>query len=213
MSTRQKYWRINNNIHAPKVRVIDGSGKQVGVVTNTKAQELARKEELDLVEIAPNAKPPVVKIVDYGKFRYRERKKQKLEKKGSKAGELKEVRFSPFIGEADYNTRIARIREFLGEKQKVRVVVKFKGRQMGSKQFGYDLLKKILGEFGDEVKIDMEPKFLGRHLIMTMSPTGKAMAKKNLDKENKNAKTKNKKVSNKKVQSNKKGESPKKTGV
>ena len=205
MSTRQKYWRINNNIHAPKVRVIDGSGKQVGVVTNTKAQELARKEELDLVEIAPNAKPPVVKIVDYGKFRYRERKKQKLEKKGSKAGELKEVRFSPFIGEADYNTRIARIREFLGEKQKVRVVVKFKGRQMGSKQFGYDLLKKILGEFGDEVKIDMEPKFLGRHLIMTMSPTGKAMAKKNLDKENKNAKTKNKKVSNKKVQSNKKG--------
>lgn len=195
------------------MRVIDGSGKQVGVVTNTKAQELARKEELDLVEIAPNAKPPVVKIVDYGKFRYRERKKQKLEKKGSKAGELKEVRFSPFIGEADYNTRIARIREFLGEKQKVRVVVKFKGRQMGSKQFGYDLLKKILGEFGDEVKIDMEPKFLGRHLIMTMSPTGKAMAKKNLDKENKNAKTKNKKVSNKKVQSNKKGESPKKTGV
>ena len=213
MSTRQKYWRINNNIHAPKVRVIDGSGKQVGVVTNTKAQELARKEELDLVEIAPNAKPPVVKIVDYGKFRYRERKKQKLEKKGSKAGELKEVRFSPFIGEADYNTRIARIREFLGEKQKVRVVVKFKGRQMGSKQFGYDLLKKILGEFGDEVKVDMEPKFLGRHLIMTMSPTGKTIAKKNLDKENKNAKTKNKKVSNKKVQSNKKGESPKKTGV
>ncbi len=183
MSTRQKYWRINNNIHAPKVRVIDGSGKQVGVVTNTKAQELARKEELDLVEIAPNAKPPVVKIVDYGKFRYRERKKQKLEKKGSKAGELKEVRFSPFIGEADYNTRLQKINAFLKEKNKIRLVVKFKGRQMGSKKFGYNLLERINKELGDAVAIDMSPKFMGRHLTMVISPTTKV--KKAVEKESK----------------------------
>jgi translation initiation factor IF-3 len=158
------------------VRVIDAKGKQIGVVDRNKALELAKKAKLDLVEIAPKARPPVVKIVDFGKFRYREEKKARAAKKKTKTGELKEIRFSPFIGEADYKTRIERVKEFLEDKDKVRIVVKFKGRQMGSKQYGYNLLKRVLGEFNNAVAIDMEPKFLGRHLMMVISPTGKKTA-------------------------------------
>lgn len=195
MARYKQYWRVNEGVHAPKVRVIDEKGKQLGVLTISKALNLSKKAGLDLVEIAPKAKPPVVKIVEFGKFKYQEGKKLKKQKKGKKGGELKEIRFSPFIGKADYDTRIDRIKGFLEEKDKVRVVVKFKGRQMGSKQFGYNLLRKVLDAFKDMVAIDMEPKFLGRHLMMVISPVGniKKPDKKKEAKEpnKKNAKTKN----------------------
>lgn len=139
---------------------------------------MAKKEGLDLVEIAPKASPPVVKIIDFGKFKYQEEKKQKKAKKGSKSADLKEVRFSPFIGEADYNTRLTRVNGFLKDGDKVRAVVKFKGRQMGSKAFGYNLFKKLLSEVTTEVNIDMEPKFVGRHLSMVISPMSKGKSKK-----------------------------------
>lgn len=181
MSKKKFYWRTNEQIHAPKVRVIDAKGKQIGILSRDEALSKAKKEKLDLVEIAPKAKPPVVKIIDLGKFRYKEEKKLRAEKKRSKSGELKEVRFSPFIGAADYNTRFKRVKGFLKENNKIKVVVKFKGRQMGSKQFGYKLLERLLADLEDTVAIDMEPKFLGRHLIMVISPTTKR----------KNAKTKN----------------------
>jgi len=180
-------WRINEQIRVPKVRVIASDGKQIGVVDIKKALSLAKKEGLDLVEIAPFAKPPVTKIVDLGKFRYQEEKKERTLKKKTKSPGVKEIRFSPFIGEADYQTRLARIRGFLKEKNKIRVVVKFKGRQMGSKQFGYKLLDKLLKDLGDSVLVDMEGKFLGRHLVMVISPI--AGGKKKEEKEN--AKTKN----------------------
>jgi len=170
---QKTYWRTNFQIHAPSVRVIDEKDKQVGVVDIKKAQELAKKAELDLVEIAPNAKPPVCKIVDFGKFKYQQEKKARKEKKGVKKSELKEVRFTPFIGEHDYQTRFERIKEFLGEKNKVRIVVRFKGRQMGSKKFGYDVLDKVTTDLSDSISIDMRPKFVGRNLIMVISPTMK----------------------------------------
>lgn len=193
-----KYWRTNEQIRAPKVRVIGSDGKQLGVIDTIKALALAKKEGLDLVEIAPHAKPPVTRVVDIGKFKYEEEKKQKAQKKKTKTSELKEIRFSPFIGEADYNTRLIRIKEFLENKNKVKVVVKFKGRQMGSKQFGYKLFKRLLDTLGDRVGVDMNPKFLGRHLIMIISPVaGEKRKKKEASpattdkKEKKNAKTKN----------------------
>lgn len=173
MARQKVYWRVNEKINAPKVRVIDAKGKQVGLVDRNKALALAKKAKLDLVEIAPKAKPPVVRIIEFGKFKYQEEKKLRKQRKGIKGGEIKEIRFSPFIGKADYDTRIERINEFLKEKDKVRVVVKFKGKQMDSKQYGYDLLKKVVVNFGDEISVDMEPKFLGRHLIMVISPTVK----------------------------------------
>lgn len=173
MAKRKLFWRLNDNIHALKVRVIDEKGNQIGILALNSALKKARDLNLDLVEIAPLAKPPVVKIIDFGKFKYQEEKKQRREKKGVKGGDIKEIRFSPFIGKADYATRIERIKEFLEDKDKVRVVVKFKGREMGSKQFGYDLLQRVLREFEGRVSIDMEPKFLGRHLVMVISPNMK----------------------------------------
>ena len=173
-----KYWRTNEQIRAPKVRVIGSGGKQLGVIDISKALALAKKEGLDLVEIAPHAKPPVTRIVEIGKFKYEEEKKQKAQKKKTKASELKELRFSPFIGEADYNTRLIRIKEFLDDKSKIKVVVKFKGRQMGSKQFGYKLFERLLDDLKGRVGVDMSPKFLGRHLIMIISPVAGGKPKK-----------------------------------
>lgn len=163
-------WRINEDIHAPEVRVIGADGAQVGVMTAPEALVRARELNLDLVEIAPHATPPVVKIIDFGKFKYAEEKKEKQEKKKAKAAELKEIRFSPFIAEGDYMTRIRRIEEFLKAGHKIRIVIVFKGRHMGSKDQGYVLIKKILEKITHEISIDMEPKFLGRHLAMVISP-------------------------------------------
>lgn len=155
------------------MRVIDEKGKQLGVMKIADALKKAREAKLDLVEIAPKAKPAVAKIVEIGKFRYQEEKKLKKQKKKAKPTDLKEVRFSPFIGKADYQTRLERVKEFLQEGRKIRAVVKFKGRQMGSKKFGYNLLKRLLDEVGENIVVDMEPKFIGRHLAMVISPTGK----------------------------------------
>ena len=163
-------YRINHQIKAPELRVVNSSGKQIGVLPTHEALKMALSEELTLIEVAPNAKPPVAKIVDLGKFKYDEEKKARKEKKGIKGGDTKEVRFSPFIGEHDYKTRLAKVEEFLGDKDKVRLVVQFTRRQLGSKQFGYDLLAKINSGFGDKINIDMQPKFLGRSLLMVISP-------------------------------------------
>ena len=174
MKTVKYNLKVNHQIRAGEVRVISSDGKQVGVMPLPEALTKAGKAKLDLIEIAPNANPPVVKIMELGKFLYEEEKKARREKKGVKGGELKEVRFSPFIGEHDYKTRVGRVKEFLDGKNKVRLVVVFKGREMGSKQFGYSLISKILAEFADAVVAEGEPKFFGRHLSLTISPTTKA---------------------------------------
>ncbi len=179
--------RVNHQITAPSVRVIGQDGKQLGVLTVSEALNKALEAGLDLVEIAPSAKPPVVKIVNLGKFTYQLEKKEKKERKKAKSSELKEIRFSPFIGEHDYNTRIERIKEFFEAGNKVKIVVVFLGRQMGSKEFGYNLLDKIVSQFGDTIAIDMKPKFLGRYLSMVVSPIkrGKARAEDKLKEESK----------------------------
>jgi translation initiation factor IF-3 len=181
------FWRVNESIRAPEVRVIGYDGKQLGVMKIAEAIEKARKQGLTLVEVAPNAAPPVTKIVDFGKFRYQEEKKLRIQQKKTKGGELKEMRFSPFIAENDYQIRLNRVRKFLSDKNKVRLVVVFKRPQLGSKRFGYNLLKRIIDEFGESISIDMEPKFLGKLLIMVISPTNKKIEKK----EEQHAETKN----------------------
>ena len=137
----------------------------------------AREENLTLVEIAAKAVPPVAKIVEFGKFRYAEEKKLRKQQKKAKSGELKEIRFSPFIAEKDYETRMKRVKEFLEDKNKVKVVVVFMGRQMGSKDFGYGLIRRIIQDLGDSIAMDMEPKFLGRHLVTIISPVLKKATK------------------------------------
>lgn len=201
MRSQKSSWKINHQIRADKVRVIGSEGKQEGVLKISDALKLARDKELDLVEIAPNAIPPVVRIVDLGKFKYEQEKKLQKSKKKAKASELKEVRFSPFIAEHDYKTRIERVNEFLSENSKVRLVVVFKGRHMGSKPYGYKLMKRILDDFGEKVAVDMEPKFVGRHLIMTISPLKKVKVErqevKNTNKEKDKNNTENVDKSNK----------------
>ena len=172
---KKTFWRTNEQIRAREVRAIGESGNQIGIMSVRDAIIHAKKEGKDVVEIAAKAEPPVVKVIEYGKFKYQEEKKLKEQNKKAKAAELKEVRFSPFMGEQDYQTRLKRVREFLLDGDKVRTVVVFKGRQMDSKKFGYDLLKKVLAEFGESVAVDMEPKFAGRHLAMIISPIKKKM--------------------------------------
>lgn len=200
LKTAKLFWRINENIRSPEVRVIGADGKQLGVMKSSEALTAAKKQGLTLVEIAPTAKPPVAKIVDFGKFRYQEEKKQRREAKKAKAAELKEVRFSPFIAENDFQTRFGRVKEFLGEKNKVRLVVAFRGPQMRSKKFGYDLLARMLKELGDTVVTDMQPKFLGKHLMMIVSPLAKRITRTTTvvseQSEVNHAKTENKKINN-----------------
>ena len=173
MKNVKLYWKLNEAIRYPEVRVIGDGGKQLGVMSTQAALAKAREKGLTLVEIAAGANPPVVKIVDFGKFRYQEEKKLRKVAKGAKGGEIKEVRFSPFIAENDFNTRFSRVKEFLTEKNKVRLVVVFTGPQMRTRQFGYSLLKKMTDILGNAIIIDMQPKFLGKHLMMVISPTTK----------------------------------------
>lgn len=185
MKSAKTNWRINDQIRAPEVRVIGSDAKQLGILKISDAIKKAKEERLDLVEIAPKANPPVVKIIELGKLKYEEEKKLRKEKKGAKGGDTKEVRFSPFIGEADYLTRLERIKEFFEDKNKVRLVVKFGGRQMGSKEFGYKLIDRVISEFGEGINIDMQPKFLGRHLTCVISPKNKAVKSKDNQEESK----------------------------
>lgn len=137
---------------------------------------------MDLVEVAPNAKPPVCKIIDFKKFRYQEAKKEQAGRKKGKIKGSKEIRFTPFIAQNDYKIRVQRAKEFLTEGHKVKLVVKFVGRQITRKQFGFDLLKKAQEELKEVSKVESEPKFQGKLLMMVLTPT-------KVSKEN--AKTKN----------------------
>lgn len=164
------YNRINEQIRADKLRVIDSDGKFLGILSRNEALTKAKDLGVDLIEIAPKAVPPVAKAMEVGKYRYIEEKKLRDQKKKAKSVELKEIRFSPFIADGDYQTRIRRIDSFLKAGHKIRVVVVFKGRHMGSRNRGYELMREVLDSVGHEVTIDMEPKFLGRHLAMVVSP-------------------------------------------
>lgn len=169
MGKTNLFWRTDYSIRAGKLRVVGEDGKLIGELTKDEAIARAKERGLTLVEIAPNAEPPVAKIVDFGKFKYAEEKKARAQAKGVKGGEVKEIRFSPFIAENDFKTRIERIKEFFEDKNKVRVVVVFKGPQMRVKNTGYDVIERIKAEFGENLVTDMEPKFLGKHLITIFS--------------------------------------------
>lgn len=169
----RRFYRINQYIQAEKVRVVDEKGKQIGTMPLNKALKLAQQNKLDLVEIAPKAQPPVCKIIDFKKFRFQEEKKQKENQKKSKKVELKEVRLKPFIAENDFNFRIKRAKDFLKEGNKVKITVRFRGREITKKDFGYELLKKTVEKLGDLAKVEFEPKFAGRQMEMVLTPTKK----------------------------------------
>lgn len=189
-SRQKKFYRTNQYIKSPNLRVIDAQGEQIGVISKEEALKLAQKDGLDLIEIAPMAKPPVAKIADFKKFKYQEDKKLASQAKKAKVGALKEVRLTPFMAEGDLQVRIKKITGFLSDKHKVRVAVRFTRRQMRSRDQGYKLLNTVMATLGDKAKMDQKPKFAGQQLVMTIT-AGASTSKKPLPKNtDENAKTK-----------------------
>ncbi|QQG40664.1 MAG: translation initiation factor IF-3 [Candidatus Levyibacteriota bacterium] len=170
---RQQVFRINERIFAVSLRVLDSEGKQIGILNRFEALQKARNAGLDLVEIAPSAKPPVAKIVDFKKFLYQEAKKKKEEKKKAKVPETKEIRLGPFMNNHDLDVMVRRARTFLENGDKVKLVVKFVGRQITHPEFGKDITKKSIDHLSDISKIEREMKFEGKNLITILSPEKK----------------------------------------
>jgi len=166
----KKFYRLNQYITAPKVRVVDERGKQIGIFPKDLAIKKAQEAKADLVEVAPNAKPPVCKIIDFKKFKYLEAKKQQKEKKKSKKVEIKEVRLTPFMAKNDFAFRLRRAEEFLKEGNKIKITVRFHGRQMEKKEFGYELIAKAKENLSPYAQIETEPKFVGNQLEILLSP-------------------------------------------
>lgn len=146
--------------------MIDSKGVSLGILTRTGALEKARELGQDLIEIASNADPPVAKIADFQKFRYEENKKERASRKGGSTGELKELWLSPRIAEHDLQVRLNRTEEFLKEGHKVKLTVKFKGREMAHQEIGYQVLKEALNLLGDKAAVDKDPKMEGKKLSM-----------------------------------------------
>ena len=166
---KQKRYRINQWIFASPLLVLDAEGKQIGVLSKQEALQLAGEQELDLVEVAPAAKPPVARIIDYNKFLYQLEKKKREEKKKPKVSETKEIRLGPFMSENDLQTRIRQGRAFLEDGDKLRLVVKFKGRQIARPEFGKEIVAKMVDSLKDISKVDRESKFEGRQLVTILS--------------------------------------------
>ena len=175
--TNTIYYRINERIQALQLRVLDSEGKQVGVLNKQEALSRAQEEGLDLVEIAPKAQPTVAKIIDYKKFLYQQAKKKQEEKRNAKSTETKEVRLGPFMNEHDLQIAANRATTFLEDGDKVRFVVKFRGRQITRPEFGYQVVGKITEQLAPISKIEREPKLEGKQLIVIVSPERKKDAK------------------------------------
>lgn len=171
--TKKKFYRTNERIPGATFRVIDAEGKQVGILSKAEALEQARALELDLVEISAQANPPVAKLIDFKKFLYYEDKKKREEKRKAKSTETKEVRLGPFMSDNDLGVMIKRCREFLEDGDKVKLVVKFKGREITRSQFGRDIINKVIESVSDISKTDREVHFEGRQMIAVLSPERK----------------------------------------
>ncbi|AEH45453.1 translation initiation factor IF-3 [Thermodesulfatator indicus DSM 15286] len=166
----KKKYRVNERIRVPKVRLIDADGKQVGIVSREEALRLAEEQGLDLVEIAPQADPPVCRIMDYGQFLYQQAKKAKEAKKKQAVVEVKEIKVRPKTDTHDLETKIRHIKRFLKDKNKVKIRVFFRGREITKPELGMEVLKKILEAVENEAQVEMRPRMEGRQMIMILGP-------------------------------------------
>ena len=162
--------KANERIRALDVQVISSDGGNLGAMPLNKAIELAKKEGLDLIEISPNANPPVCKIMDMGKYKYDQQKKANLAKKKQKIVLLKEIKLRPGTEAHDYNFKIKNAKKFITKGDKVKFTVKFKGREMQHTQLGKDLMSRIIDETKDIAKVESQPKFEGRQMVMIIQP-------------------------------------------
>lgn len=145
-------------------------GKQLGIITLAEALEIAAKAGLDLVEVAPNSTPPVCRIMDYGKFRYQQSKKQQVAKKSQSIIQIKEIRIRPKTEEHDQQVKIRQIRKFIGQNDKVKVAMVFRGREIAYTDIGRKIMEDILNEIADVCTVDQHPRMEGRNMVMILSP-------------------------------------------
>ncbi|MDJ0720116.1 MAG: translation initiation factor IF-3 [Desulfobacterales bacterium] len=167
---RSDMTNINRKIRAREVRVIDPNGEQIGVISIEAALAAAADLGLDLVEVSPNANPPVCKIMDYGRFKYEQTKKKQEAKKKQTTFQVKEIKVRPKTGDHDLQVKMGHIRKFLGKKDKVKVTVLFRGREITLSDRGRELLQRIAAEFEDIAVVEQYPKFEGRTMMMVLSP-------------------------------------------
>ena len=170
--------QINEEILDKEVRLIGDQGEQLGIMSAQEALKIAVEKELDLVKIAPGSNPPVCKVMDYGKFRFEQAKKEKEAKKNQRVIEIKEIRMSPGIGENDFNTKLKNGQKFLTDGDRVKVSVRFRGREMAHTEIGEQLLKDFAAKCADIATLDKNPKLEGRNMSMFLSPKPQAPAKK-----------------------------------
>ncbi len=164
---------MNHRITAPEIRLIGAEGENLGVVTPARGVQLAEEVGLDLVEISPNAKPPVCKIMDFGKFKYEQQKRESEARKKQKTIEVKEVKFRPNTDTHDYNVKMRNVVRFLENGDKVKVTLRFRGREMAHQNLGRELLERVAEDIKDIGKVENMPKMEGRQMIMMIGPLPK----------------------------------------
>ena len=157
----------------PRVRVIGSDGEMIGVLSRDEALRMAEEEGLDLVEIQPNADPPVCKIMDFGKFKFELQKKANEAKKKSKQVEIKEMKFRPVTDEGDYQIKLRNMRRFLEEGDKVKVNIRFRGREMSHQELGREMAARIEADLGEDIVIESRPRLEGRQMVMMIAPKKK----------------------------------------
>ena len=168
--TRDRGPRSNNRINSPEVQVIASDGKNLGILNTNKAIAMAKEEGLDLIEIAPNANPPVCKIIDMGKFKYDAQKKANKAKKKQKIVSLKEIKLRPVTGTHDYDFKVKNAKKFITKGDKVKFTIRFKGRELQHSHLGSDLMNKIKEDMKDIGKVELDAKFDGKQMIMVIQP-------------------------------------------
>jgi translation initiation factor IF-3 len=173
IATEKKQTRINGEITAPEVRLVGVEGEQLGIVKIYDALRQSEEADLDLVEIAPTAQPPVCKIMDYGKFKYQESKKQHEAKLKQKQVQIKEIKFRPGTDEGDYQIKLRNLIKFLEEGDKTKITLRFRGREMAHQEIGMNQLKRVAGDLAELAVVEQFPKMEGRQLVMMLAPKKK----------------------------------------
>jgi len=169
--------RVNDEIRIPQVQLVDQDGQNRGIIDTEEARAMAQEAGLDLVEISPNSRPPVVKILDYGRFKFQSQKKAAEARKKQKTVEVKEIKMRPSIDTHDYDVKMRAARRFLDEGDKVKMTLRFRGREMAHQELGLQLLFRVRDELTEEAKVESEPRLEGRQMIMILAPTGKVAAR------------------------------------
>jgi translation initiation factor IF-3 len=167
----KKYYTVNERIRAEEVRVLNEFGEMIGVMSKSDALEKAKDVDKDLVLINEAAKPTIVKIIDLAKFKYQEQQKKAKSRKKAKAQDIKEVRFTPFMGEGDFESRLKKVKTFLEKGDKVRLSLMFKGRAITKKEFGFNSFERIFEATAEIGTVEMKPKLMGKKLIAQIMPT------------------------------------------